>query len=219
MNKKVIIAAVAILILLGIGGWYMMSRKSAPSATSTSPQNALVPSESAPSSIKDLLTKGIAQSCTYSTDGGSGKVYVAGGKIRGDFDTTTEGKVMKSHMIIKDNTSYIWTEDQKTGFKMTFDPTTVAGNTGTGAPTSTQGGIDPAADYNYKCGVWIEDSSQFDLPKGVTFTAFTTPSITGTAAPGQPKAATGSGSSQQCAYCNALSGDDKTQCLKALNCN
>ncbi len=193
-----------------------MSKKT---PNSTPPQNATTETknDSSPASLKDLLTKGLAQTCTYSTDAGGGTIYVSGGKVRGDFETAVEGKSMKSHMIVVDNTSYIWTDDQKTGFKMSFDPNSVSTTGTANTSTSTQGGIDPAANYNYKCSAWITDSAQFDLPKGVTFTSFAAPAVTGgSGAPAQPA---GSGSSQQCAYCNALSGNDKTQCLKALNCN
>ncbi len=186
-----------------------MSRKS--STTGPGTTNNTNSGESSTSNLKDLLTKGLAQTCTYSAEGGSGKVYVAGGKVRGDFDTAAEGKTLKSHMIVKDNTSYIWTDDQKTGFKMSFDPNSI--DTSATADTSVTGQTaNLNANYNYKCSTWLEDSSQFNLPSGVTFSSFEVPSA-------PSGGSSGSAPSSSCSYCNALSGDDKVQCLKALNCN
>lgn len=202
MNKKAIIIAV-VLILLLIGGYFLMKKRPAPSpvAQPTSQEKA-----TSPSSLKDLISKGIAQSCTFSNEGSTGTVYVSGGKVRGDFDTTVDGKVTKSHMIVDGNTSYIWSDGQTTGVKMTFDASATPSATGT---TSTAGSFDASANMNYKCGVWLADSSMFVLPVGVQFMSFGTPTGASPAA--------GSNSSQ-CSYCDSLTGDSKAQCLTALKC-
>lgn len=175
-----------------------MSKRPAPSVA---PQASQEQSPS-PSSLKDLISRGIAQSCTFSNDSTSGTVYVSSGKVREDFTATTDGKETKSHIIVDGNTSYMWTEGSKTGFKMTFD---VNATPSAKTSTSQNGSFDASANINYKCGVWIVDSSLFALPTGVQFTSFgSTP-------------ATGSNSSQ-CSYCDSLSGDSKTQCLSALKC-
>lgn len=200
MSKKVV-AIVIILLLLLLGGYFYMTKgKRGGTGTGTETQS------SASSSLKDLLTKGVAQSCTFSNEGSAGTVYVAGGKMRGDFDSVTEGKTVKSHMIVDGNTSYIWMDGEKTGFKMSFDPS--AQTTGSAAPA---GGFDANASMNYKCGAWITDSSQFTPPSNVTFTSFDLPS----AAP----AKAGGTQPSQCSYCSSLTGDDKAQCLSAFNCN
>lgn len=203
MNKKVV-AIVAVLLVLLLGGYFFMTRGkpgSLPgSQTSTSP-----------SSLKDLLTKGVAQSCTFSNEGSNGTVYVAGGKMRGDFDAVTEGKTVKSHMIVDGNTSYIWMDGEKTGFKMSFDPATQSEGS---AESTTPGSFDAGADMNYKCGAWINDGSLFKLPADVSFATFAAPSLPPTTTEG-----TNGGASSQCSYCSSLTGDDKTQCLSALNCN
>jgi hypothetical protein len=215
MNKKVLVILAAVLLLLA-GGWYFMSNKSG--VETSTDGNATVNQDSGSTSLKDLLTKGKAQTCTYSAEGGSGKVYVSGEKMRGDFETKVEAKTMTSHMIVKDNTSYVWTDDQKTGFKMTFDPKSVDTSVSSDTSVSNQA-ADLNANYDYKCSAWKEDSSQFALPSGVTFTSFDIP-VTGTqTAPQQGGASGSSGSSQQCSYCNALTGSDKAECLQALKCN
>lgn len=194
MNKKVLIVIGAVLLLLVGGYLYMNSRKGTGTSNEEQP--------SAATSLKNLIAKGVAQNCTYSTEQTSGSVYVSGGAVRGDFETTVDKVVTKSHMIVKDNTSYIWSDGQTTGFKMSFDPNA----TPAGGETSSKsdGNFDISADMNYKCSTWIVDGSKFALPAGVTFSAFEIP--------------TTDSSSSQCSYCNSLSGDDKTQCLTALKC-
>ena len=109
-------------------------------------------------------------------------------------------------MIIDGNTSYIWSDDSKSGIKMTFDASATPSGS---AATSPAGSFDATANMNYKCGVWVADSSMFTLPVGVQFMTFGTE--TGVT-PG-----TGTGASQ-CSYCDSLTGDSKTQCLTALKC-
>ena len=154
-----------------------------------------------PTSLKDLLSKGISQSCTFKTDGSTGTIYMSGGKIRGDFDATVEGQIMKSHMIVDSNTSYIWSDGSKTGIKMSFDPNA---STATNGTETQSGSFDVSAQMDYKCGVWITDASMFALPAGISFTSFDAPTT---------------GESSQCSYCDSLTGDSKSQCLSALKCN
>jgi hypothetical protein len=201
MNKKVVLIALVLILLLAGGYFIMKGRSKTPSTLGTSQE------ESASTSLKDLISKGIAQSCTYSTEGTSGKIYVNDGKVRGDFETTSEGNTTKSHMIIDGSSSYIWSDGSTDGIKMTFDASATPSGSAT---TSPAGSFDAAANMNYKCGVWIADASMFTLPAGVKFMSFGTD--TGVA-PG-----TGSGSSQ-CSYCDSLTGDSKAQCLTALKCN
>lgn len=209
MNKKILIV-VAVLLLIGVGYLLYMKVKSPAGQLSTLTGTS---QGQKPGSLKDLLTLGTAQTCTFNNQGSAGKVYVSGGKVRGDFDTTTESTTTKSHMIIDGNTSYIWMDGQTTGFKMSFNPDQTPSATAS-TQTST-GSFDPRADMNYECSAWVVDSSMFALPSGVTFQEFNIPSSA-------PAAKSGSGAadnSAQCGYCNSLSGDDKTQCLTALKCN
>lgn len=194
MNKKTTVIAI-VLILLLIGGYFIVKGRSNSSVTPVATQ------EQSASSLKDLISKGLAQSCTFSSGGSSGTVYVSGGKVRTDYDTTVDGKVTTSHMIVDGNTSYIWTEGQATGFKMTFEASGTPSAETTNAPAA--GGFDSSANMNYKCKTWAVDASQFALPAGVQFTSF---------------GGSTSGPASQCSYCDSLTGDSKTQCLTSLKC-
>jgi hypothetical protein len=213
MNKKVLIIIVVILLLVA-GGWYFMSGKKSVSPSTQNPTGTEAPS--AATSLRNLIAKGVSQSCTFSADKSKGTIYMTGGKIRGDFEITDaelNGKTMTSHMIILDNTNYMWTEGSKTGIKMNFDASATPVPT---SGTSTANSFSANTDLNYKCSAWIVDTGKFTLPTDVTFAAFAMPSQ-GIKAPN----ATGSttSSSSQCAYCDSLTGSDKTQCLTALKCN
>jgi len=212
MNKKALLIIAAVLLLLA-GAWYYTSAKKSGIGSGTE-------TTSGTKSLKDLLSSGVAQKCTFSTTNESGvsegTSYVSGGKVRGDFTTTVSGKTTKSHMISDGKSSYIWNDEDKTGFKMTIDETTQADVTkDSDTPTSikTEGDLDQKADY--KCSKWIVDGSYFTPPSNISFTDFSQ-MLNPSAAPSQ---GTGSSTSSQCSYCASLSGDDKTQCLTALKCN
>lgn len=168
---------------------------------------------SKPNSLKSLLMAGIPQSCTFSssTEGytSEGTVYTASGKMRGDFSSKVSGKEMKSHMIVMDNTSYIWTDGETKGYKTSFtdEQKTEAEELAKDAPKPT-GGVDLDAMVDYNCKPWMVSSSHFDLPSGVEFVSLEDMM-------GDLKKQIGS----QCGACDQLTGDSKTQCLTMLKCN
>jgi hypothetical protein len=200
MNKKVLMIAVVILLLLA-GGWYYMSSKKTVSPLSQGTGSG--EQQSAVTNLRDLIGKGIAQTCTFTSNESKGTVYMNGGKVREDFEITLDKEVMKSHLIVTDNTMYNWSDGQKTGIKMAFDPkaTPVAVES---PSAGSSGKFDANTNMDYKCSVWLPDSGKFTVPTDVTFTSFAVPSQ--------------GSSSSQCSYCDVLTGDDKTQCLKAMNC-
>lgn len=200
------------MILLGVGAFFIFGRKSSAPATS-SPTSGEQPSSM--STLRDLIAKGISQSCTYSTDRSYGTLYLSGGKIRGDFNVTVTGannqtQTSVSHMIIMDSTNYLWTEGVKTGIKMSFDQNATPAPVTSNTPTNS---FDANALNNYKCSPWVADESMFVLPAGVTFRTFNLPSPAASSA-----AAPAGGSASQCSYCTSLTGNSKAQCLAALNC-
>lgn len=211
MSKKVLGAIVAVVILaVGAYGAYRVYKHfkrlatPVPGITSLTPSNAM-------QSLKDLITKGTAMSCAFTEENTQGNLYIAGGKVRGDFESTENGTTTKSHIIDMDNTSYIWMEGQKTGFKTSFNPSATSAPGATAEPsTGANTGFDANKSMDYKCGSWSVDNSFFTLPSGVTFSDMSSlaPKI-------EPNT---SSNSNQCSYCNNLNGDAKTQCLAALNC-
>lgn len=203
MNKKLIIAVVVILLLLG--GYFFMKKGG---SSSTNNNSSVTSDSNKPSSLKDLISKGVAQTCTYSNENGKGTFYVSGGKTRGDFETTAGGVTTKGHMLVDSGTSYVWMDGQKTGFKSTFDTSTSAQPSSNPSTAQT---FDVDASINYDCKPGVVDSSIFTAPKDVEFMSFD--SLT------KPTSGSGTGGSSACSYCSNLTGDDKAQCLTALKCN
>lgn len=204
MNKRTLIVIGVIIVLL-LGGWFYMNSKKSPVGEGLTAGGG-DKSPSVASNLKALIGKGVAQTCTYSDGKNSGTVYIEGGKVRSDFEIVTDKETVKSHMIEMNNTSYIWTDGQKAGFKMSFDPNATPVPTGESPNAGPSGTFDANANMNYKCSPGVASASLFTLPVGVTFSSFDIPTTSGSF-------------SSQCSYCDALTGDDKTQCLKALNCN
>lgn len=210
MNKKYLIIGILVLILL-LGGYFLFGKPGNKSGSSSQSQTS-----GAPKSLKDLLTAGIAQKCTFSMDqdsaGQSGTTYIASGKLRGDFSSQSEGKTIVTHMIVTGNTSYVWQEGEKEGFKSSFDTTGSVSATGSGSDSTTA-----ALDFNkqgdYKCSAWVVDESMFTPPADVKFADFSQLMKPATSA--NP---TQEGGSSQCSVCDSLSGDDKIQCRTALSC-
>lgn len=223
MNKNIlIIFGIIALLLLGVGGYVLMSKKAVPTTPNTvSQQTETTPSEqqtasSNQKSMKDLLLAGVSQKCTYKDKldnvDMSGTAYVASGKMRTDFTSTTSGKTMTGHMIVDGTTSYTWIDGQTSGFKMKFDPNQTTPSTTT---DQKQQSVDPNKAIDYSCSVWVVDGAQFTPPSNVNFTDYSsivTPPTGGTTTPST------SGSSAACSACNSLSGEQKTQCLTALKC-
>ena len=209
-NKLLVAIAVVLILLVGGYGAYRVYKHFKRLAN---PIAQVVQNASAPKTLKDLLGLGSAQKCTYT----GGTVYVAGGKVRGDFDVTENGKTINSHMIVDGNTSYVWTEGEKNGFKVAFNPDAVSTPAPSVSPAATEAGQSGAMDaekpQDYKCESWAADPAMFALPKDVVFQDFS--SLAPSGAP-QPTGITGS--SSQCSYCDSITGSDKTQCLSALNC-
>lgn len=201
--KKSITIGIVILLLIGVGAFLFLKNKS--------PQNSsgqVTERSASPKTLKEIFGLGLAQKCTY----GTGVVYVSDGKMRGDFTAPPESPSGGSHMIVVGNTSYIWMDGSKTGFKNTFNlDATPPPSTST--EEGSQEPVDLSQPEDYVCENWVVDSSLFDLPAGVSFTDINE------MMPDLPSSEAGtSGTSSQCSYCDSLSGTDKSDCLSALKC-
>ena len=160
-------------------------------------------------SMKALLAAGKTQKCTFSNPSDpsntSGTVYIDNGKMRGDFTSTTDGKTVQSHMIVMDNTSYMWSDAMPQGIKMSFDDIQKP-------QTDSKQAVSVNQEVNYSCQGWSADSGTIALPAGITFTDYS--AMLKQAAPSG-----GSANSQQCAACDqAPDAASRAQCKTALGC-
>lgn len=217
-NTLYIVIGIILLLLVGGGAFFLMNKNSSPEiATQTQPgQIETQTGSSVQSTLKDLLAGGKAQKCIFSdkmenTDI-SGTMYLAGKRMRGDFNSVVEGKTMGSHMIFENNTAYNWSDGQTTGMMFKMDPNEVQKTQSDGAPNQQ---FDPNKVVDYKCSGWSADNSMFTPPSNVKFndlSALTAPS-------GALLSPGGQGNFNMCATCDNLAGDKKLECRTALKCS
>lgn len=225
-NKKIIISVIIIILLLIGGGIFLMSElrvKQSPTpvqqtgqpATNTTTTNTGPKLEQVEGTMKSLLSGGKTQKCTfsYNTDNSTitGQVYVANGKIREEFQSTSTTGPINGHMIVYNQEAFMWTDQMNRGFKFSIgeQPTPAVKNDKT---------PDINKEMSFDCLPWSEDASMFTVPANITFQSMAAPvaPITGTA--GQ----TGTGSSNlsnQCAVCNNVpEGPGREACKTQLKC-
>ncbi len=208
MNKTVIGAIAAVVVVAG-AGWYFFSGAGGSIGSmmnSNEPQQQM--------SMKELIAMNISQKCDFSEPQSktAGTIYIADGKVRGDFTSETEAGTMSGHMIADGTTVNTWMDGMNQGFKASFE---MSGTTGGG---DTQQGLDPSKKTDYKCEKWSKDESKFLLPSGITFTDMSA------MMQGGAKAGVGAGpngmptKSAQCNMCDQAPEPQRTQCREALSC-
>jgi hypothetical protein len=236
-GTKQLLIAIAAVALVG-GGYYAVSMGGTSGGSSAVSDITSSSKIAAPKTLKDLLGISRPVKCTFSssveTADSEGVVYAAGGKVRGDFTSTLKvgmaGKVMKSHMIVDETTSYLWSDEQVNGMTMAMKMPRAnlekADNT-----QSTQGAPNINENVDYQCGDWAVDASVFTPPAGLQFQdmgAMMSAPIPASAP--ATKAAPASGvllpsgtdakaiKAVQCAACEQA-GEGKAQCLAMLGCS
>lgn len=176
MDKKSLSIGVIVLVVLALGAWFMANRRAGDQRQpSGSQESATISLEegnaTTPTSLKALLASGSAQQCSFrDTTAGmdsEGVIYVAGGKVRGNFTSTVDGQPLGAHMIVDGQTSYVWTDGSTTGFTTTVS---AAPTTPPSAASSQTASLDVNKTLDYSCQPWAVDASVFTLPTGVQFT-------------------------------------------------
>ncbi len=213
MKKPILLVGIGLLLVVVVGG-YLMTSGRLPMMTPGREFKKVISDEIKRTSMKGLLAMGIPQQCTYNdSQGNGGTVFVGNNKMRGDFvSKDEEDKEVKSHMITVDQTSYIWMDEEKQGFKMAWDINKVDGEDEV-LPTPQPGQIDANQEVDYKCQPWILNNSVYEVPKDVTFSDFSKMlAPTGQAGGIDVKTA-------QCAACDSAPEESRAQCKAALGCN
>ena len=220
MNNKIVVTIAGIVIVGGLV-WYLTTKPSSPANTQTKSETenskAVEEETSGESSFKELMTLGKSQECEISFNQdektkSEGKVYLMGGKMRGDFSSQVEGKTMAIHMISMDETAYTWFDGMTTGFKTKQTAQ---------ATSSTQSkSTDVNQRVKYSCKAWNSDSAKFSLPMGISFSESMMQAPSGGSSAGASAGASGSATlkTQQCAACDSVPEESRAQCKAALGC-
>ncbi|MBI3984393.1 MAG: hypothetical protein HY344_00410 [Candidatus Levybacteria bacterium] len=173
-KQLIIAAAVIILLLLGLGGYLMFGKNTTPQQNQTSnTTSGEQTTNSAMNSLVNLITSGANVTCSFDMTGtdnefsGKGTVYVSSGNMRGDFQTTVDGKVTNMSMIRKGNDNYIWGDQMESGIKMTISPDDLKTET-----NEANKYFDYNKQLDYKCNPWGADQSKFNPPSNVKFTDY-----------------------------------------------
>lgn len=120
--------------------------------------------------IFDLIKKGKALSCKFSSSEqrSEGEVYVLGSKIRGNFTMDDgAGTMLKSHMVSDGEYVYLWGDAMEQGIKMKYSELDVE-------KARTNENLKALNDtYNYDCDEWAVIDSYFVAPSDITFTDMT----------------------------------------------
>lgn len=101
---------------------------------------------------------------TGSTDKRTGLLYVANGKVRGDFSSSAVDTKSTVSLINDGTFLYVWEAGDKTGLKL------IAASSVSGTAVAARGAIDPSAQISYACNPWTVDANVFKIPEEVTFT-------------------------------------------------
>ncbi|OGG49041.1 hypothetical protein A3G63_00635 [Candidatus Kaiserbacteria bacterium RIFCSPLOWO2_12_FULL_52_8] len=160
MDTKTSVGVAAAIIIVGAGAYYMLGR------TAQAPV-----SQGTESSLGALLAAGVAQKCTFSDEQSlsSGTVYIANGKVRGDFAADANGENMQVHMIGDGITMHTWVEGMSSGFR-----TMMNARASSGSPAQS---FDTNKQMNYNCSPWSTDNALFVLPSGVIFSETGIPAL------------------------------------------
>jgi hypothetical protein len=169
MSTKVIIGIIAAILIVSGGAWYLSQGKAGMGDTNTE----VVESSQGAGTFADLLSQAGSRTCTVKTfieeAPSTGTVYIANGKIRGDFVSMPEAMgsaEVTSHMIQADGYVYTWTDMMPQGMKMKMPEASAQGQ------TTTQGSVPADTRVEYSCSLWITDDTKFEPPAEVSFMEF-----------------------------------------------
>lgn len=208
MNKKLITIILVVFALIGvlaIGLFLLISagQTNTSETTNTQTQN----DTTAQNTIKNLLSSTSPQQCSFNDQDGvsSGTVYVANGKMAGEFMVTSPQGTLSSHMFSDGSDMYIWMDGQPQGIMMSLsgaqDPNT--------STTSATQNVDVNKPFDFDCVGWVVDESMFTKPASITFVNMSALVPTGTGA--------GSGQTMpSCSACDMLPQAAQASCRAAI---
>ena len=179
MNKPFItLGVIILLIVIAAGAVYTRRLPQSQNEKMPSKVEQKTPEKgSTMTSLKELLTMGKSQECTFSYNDPSlgsseGKAYISGDKAAVTFNTTVENNKIKGNMINDGKYIYTWTDESNVGFKMEITESMEKMIDKAEKEEKQTQYIDQNAKAKYTCNVWIVDTNKFTPPKNINFTDF-----------------------------------------------
>jgi len=165
-NVGLAIAAIVIIIVIALGGFYLMKSSKTPTSTQTTKTQNANPS-TLKGSILSLLSGGKNVNCSiaYPDNKGTGTIFVSDKKFAGDFTTKdASGKETIGHTISDGTYIYVWSAAMTTGIKMNLAD---AKNTAQNAQNTQSFDVNQQVGLN--CSPWLPDNSKFTVPANIKF--------------------------------------------------
>ena len=183
-----IIGGIVVLILAILGVWYFASsppgsvpvaqtqgEESGTSAAPASPSNTAAAPAKGSNTFRSIFTQSGNNACEYSGLDGSSQidsvVYIADGKMRGEFRTMSGGVTKADLMVYDGGYLYAWQEGSATGKKTSIKsladlPQAIPQDLTSGAIYGTS-----ADNVGWDCHAWAKDAKLLTVPSYVKFSA------------------------------------------------
>ncbi len=182
MNKNVVIGAI-VIIALGLGIWYFSSgsgtttQDTATTTSDTGGTGAGTPAatQGKAGTFRSIFTQTGNHQCSYEQVSATGRassvVYIADGKMRGEFRTASGNTNTASLMIYDGGYLYSWKEGATVGKKTTIRtiadlPEAIPNDLTSGAVFGTA-----SESVGWDCHDWAKDVKVFTIPTYVKFSA------------------------------------------------
>jgi hypothetical protein len=206
---------IVVVILLLVGGAYFFSQRDSTTENEESEVSAELQPEtdngSITGTVTDLIKRGQDVNCTFDrtdeTGTVSGVVYIAGERLRGDYQLQhADGTEFSGSTIRDGDFGYFWSDQLEQGTKV---PINTDDDSAEPQDDADREVLDEA--FAYDCQRWPVDQSMFQLPTDKEFVDLTQQMQ-------QTNQTTEQVQQNQCAACASLEDPAKAQCLQALGC-
>src|SRR3989344_4779890 len=161
-----IAGGIGVIIVVAVVAFLVMGNKASqtPSETPTAVESET--DQTNANTIRGLLGLGKNVTCTFeNTDDtgntSSGTIYVAGDKMRGDFNNSGPAGAFEGHMIRDGEYAYSWSTLVPQGTKFKLDQED--------AGEKDEKNVDLDKQVDMYCQSWSVDNSKFSLPDGIEF--------------------------------------------------
>ncbi|MES2087533.1 MAG: hypothetical protein V4467_00920 [Patescibacteria group bacterium] len=175
MNRNIIIGIVVVAILAILGIWYFSSSTmpSVPAETSsTNTQTNVTPVKNT-TTFRSIFAQSGNHQCSYEqvnpTSRSTSVVYIADGKMRGEFRTITATTSTANLMIYSGGLLYSWKEGAVTGKKLSITsvaelPEVIPSDLTSGAVYGTN-----PDNVSWDCHDWLMDAKLLTVPANIKF--------------------------------------------------
>lgn len=183
MKQSTIIGIVIVVAAAALGIWYFSysnagtgaQNETATTTAATDNTGTQTVPAAGSSTFRSIFTQDGNTQCDYTQTStgmqGTSVIYIADGKMRGEFRTTTNGIVKATLMIYSGGYLYSWKEGATVGTKSSIKtladlPEVIPSDLTSGAVLGTG-----SNNVGWNCHSWAKDVKLFALPTYVTFSA------------------------------------------------